>query len=401
MKKIDTLFIIIAMLLVTPLLYAQEQDDSRYLEGAVTEVQGKVVFSRDFNIPGMSKDEIMQRTETWMDGLMKQNKNNSRIVFTDVDAGNIVGNADHYIVFSSTALSLDRTRMLFLLSATAKPENLNLEISRIRYIYYEGGKETSYTAEEMITDEYALNKTHTKLSRGYAKWRRKTVDYVDSIFIGAVNMLKATENDTRNEQELRSNNQTTIVIANNQTPATSQQPAVQPKPVEDAKAVEVTNPVADAKPAIEAKSAVEATPVVETKPAVETKPTTTVAPASAPVPEGYSEADVSALSSELIVAGNGRLVVAIGTDIYNMTTLTANAGGSLGKQNDKTVVYTIFSAEQDVSALKKTDSYSVRFYPNGAERPSVILECKALPSQTTIEGMPQIFSGEVQRAFVK
>ena len=382
MKKINTLFIIIAMMTGSPLLYAQEQGDSRYLEGAVTEEQGKVVFSRNFNIPGMSKDEIMQRTETWMDGLMKQNKNNSRIVFKDADAGNIVGNADHYIVFSSSALSLDRTRMLYILTATAKPENLNLEISRIRYIYNEGGKEETYTAEEMITDEYALNKAHTKLSRGYAKWRRKTVDYVDSVFIGAVNMLKATTNDARNEQELRSNNQSTIVIANNDvaaTPTTQRQPqpAVQPKPAEEIKAAEAVKPAEETKPVI-----VEAVA------------------ASAPVPEGYSEADVNALSSDLIVAGNGRLVIAIGTDIYNMTTLTANAGGSLGKQNEKAVVYTIFSAEQDVSALKKADSYSVRFYPNGAERPSVILECKSLPSQPTIEGMPQIFSGEVQRAFI-
>ncbi len=382
MKKINTLFIIIAMMTGSSLLYAQEQGDSRYLEGAVTEEQGKVVFSRNFNIPGMSKDEIMQRTETWMDGLMKQNKNNSRIVFKDADAGNIVGNADHYIVFSSSALSLDRTRMLYILTATAKPENLNLEISRIRYIYNEGGKEETYTAEEMITDEYALNKAHTKLSRGYAKWRRKTVDYVDSVFIGAVNMLKATTNDARNEQELRSNNQSTIVIANNDvaaTPTTQRQPqpAVQPKPAEEIKAAEAVKPAEETKPVI-----VEAVA------------------ASAPVPEGYSEADVNALSSDLIVAGNGRLVIAIGTDIYNMTTLTANAGGSLGKQNEKAVVYTIFSAEQDVSALKKADSYSVRFYPNGAERPSVILECKSLPSQPTIEGMPQIFSGEVQRAFI-
>ncbi len=370
------------MMTGSSLLYAQEQGDSRYLEGAVTEEQGKVVFSRNFNIPGMSKDEIMQRTETWMDGLMKQNKNNSRIVFKDADAGNIVGNADHYIVFSSSALSLDRTRMLYILTATAKPENLNLEISRIRYIYNEGGKEETYTAEEMITDEYALNKAHTKLSRGYAKWRRKTVDYVDSVFIGAVNMLKATTNDARNEQELRSNNQSTIVIANNEvaaTPTTQQQPqpAVQPKPAEEVKAAEAVKPAEETKPVI-----------------VEAVAT------SAPVPEGYSEADVNALSSDLIVAGNGRLVIAIGTDIYNMTTLTANAGGSLGKQNEKAVVYTIFSAEQDVSALKKADSYSVRFYPNGAERPSVILECKSLPSQPTIEGMPQIFSGEVQRAFI-
>ena len=386
MKKINTLFIIIMLLMGAPLMLQaqEEEDDSRYLEGAVPEEQGKVVFSRDFSIPGMSKDEIMQRTEAWMDALMKQNKNNSRIVFTDAEAGNIVGNADHYLIFSRSALALDRTRMLFLLTATAKPESLKLEISRIHYLYYEGKKEENYPAEEMITDEYALNKARTKLSRGYAKWRRKTVDYVDSVFISAVNMLKATEADARNEQEVRNNNrQTAIVIANNQTAATpaAQQPAAQPQPTEQAKPAVVETKPAEAKPA-------------------ETKPAAAAVPAAAPVPDGYTEADAEALSTDLIVAGSGRLVVAVGTDIYNMTTLTANAGGSLGKQNDKTVIYTIFGADQDAAALKKAETYSVRFYPNGAERPSIILECKALPSQPTVAGMPQIFSGEVQRVFL-
>lgn len=391
MKKINTLFIIIMLLMGAPLMLQaqEEEDDSRYLEGAVPEEQGKVVFSRDFSIPGMSKDEIMQRTEAWMDALMKQNKNNSRIVFTDAEAGNIVGNADHYLIFSRSALALDRTRMLFLLTATAKPESLKLEISRIHYLYYEGKKEENYLAEEMITDEYALNKARTKLSRGYAKWRRKTVDYVDSVFISAVNMLKATEADARNEQEVRNNNrQTAIVIANNQTAAApaAQLPAAQPQPTEQAKPAVVETKPAEAKPA-------------EAKPA-ETKPAAAAVPAAAPVPDGYTEADAEALSTDLIVAGSGRLVVAVGTDIYNMTTLTANAGGSLGKQNDKTVIYTIFGADQDAAALKKAETYSVRFYPNGAERPSIILECKALPSQPTVAGMPQIFSGEVQRVFL-
>ena len=391
MKKINTLFIIIMLLMGAPLMLQaqEEEDDSRYLEGAVPEEQGKVVFSRDFSIPGMSKDEIMQRTEAWMDALMKQNKNNSRIVFTDAEAGNIVGNADHYLIFSRSALALDRTRMLFLLTATAKPESLKLKISRIHYLYYEGKKEENYLAEEMITDEYALNKARTKLSRGYAKWRRKTVDYVDSVFISAVNMLKATEADARNEQEVRNNNrQTAIVIANNQTAAApaAQLPAAQPQPTEQAKPAVVETKLAEAKPA-------------EAKPA-ETKPAAAAVPAAAPVPDGYTEADAEALSTDLIVAGSGRLVVAVGTDIYNMTTLTANAGGSLGKQNDKTVIYTIFGADQDAAALKKAETYSVRFYPNGAERPSIILECKALPSQPTVAGMPQIFSGEVQRAFL-
>lgn len=403
MSKIYTLFIIIILLAgVSPSLLAQDLEDPKYLEGAVPEVNGKVVFSRDFNIPGMSKDEIMSRTETWIDGLMKQNNNNSRIVFTDVDNGNIVASADHYIVFSTAAFSLDRTRMIFILTATAKPESLKLDVDKIRYIYNEGGKEETYTAEEMISDGYALNKTHTKLLRGYAKWRRKTVDYVDSLYLGAVNMLRATEESRQNEADIMgANRQNTIVVSPNNT----EKPAAAPTPVET-KPVE-TAVVKEPEPVVEeAKAMVEETkPVVEEKKVVPVPTPVPVAVAesekpSANIPDGYQEVDVNSIAPEAISAGKGKLVIAIGTDIFNMTTLTAEAGGSLGKQQDKSVVYTILTPEQDATALKKAETYSVRFYPNGSDKPTVIFDCKKLPSQPAMEGMPQMFAGEVERVIV-
>ena len=384
MRKNYTLFIILGLFTCFPSSLLAQNDDSKYLVGAVPEVNGKVVFSRDFNIPGMSKEEIMSRTETWMDALMKQNNNNSRIVFTDADGGNVVASADHYIVFSHTALSLDRTRMIYILTATAKPENLKLEIDKIRYIYVEGGKEETYPAEEMISDDYALNKARTKLSRGFAKWRRKTVDYVDSLFLGAANMLRETEQSRRNEADIMgANRQTTIVIANNE-----EKPVAAP---------------------VETKPAETVQPVVKAEPVVaEPEPTPTPAPVavaeptqqSSNVPDGYQEVDADSITPESIAAGKGRLVIAIGTDIFNMTTLTAEAGGSLGKQQDKAVVYTIFTPEQDVASLQKADKYSVRFYPNGSDKPTVIFDCKKLPSQPAMQGMPQMFAGEVERVIV-
>lgn len=394
MRKNYTLLIILGLLAgFSPSLLAQDLADPKYLEGAVPEVNGKVVFSKDFNIPGMSKEEIMSRTETWMDALMKQNQNNSRIVFTDADAGNVVASADHYIVFSHTALALDRTRMIFILTATAKPENLKLEIDKIRYIYNEGGKEETYPAEEMISDDYALNKAHTKLSRGFAKWRRKTVDYVDSLFLGAVNMLRETEQSRRNEADIMgANRQTTIVIANN-----TESPAAAPV---EAKPSETVQPVVKAEPVVQ-----EPKPVVEEKqaaPAPTPVPAVVAEPAqqTSNVPEGYREVDIDSITPESIAAGKGRLVIAIGTDIFNMTTLTAEAGGSLGKQQDKAVVYTIFTPEQDATSLQKADKYSVRFYPNGSDKPTVIFDCKKLPSQPAMQGMPQMFAGEVERVII-
>jgi hypothetical protein len=188
------------------------------------------------------------------------------------------------------------------------------------------------------------------------------------------------------------------------SPTNTEKPAAAPTPVE-------TKPVETAQPVVEeAKAVVEETKAVaeEAKPVVEEKkvvPVPTPVPVAVKepekptsnVPDGYQEVDVNSIAPEAISAGKGRLVIAIGTDIFNMTTLTAEAGGSLGKQQDKYVVYTILTPEQDATALKKADTYSVRFYPNGSDKPTVIFDCKKLPSQDAMEGMPQMFAGEVQR----
>ena len=84
-----------------------------------------------------------------------------------------------------------------------------------------------------------------------------------------------------------------------------------------------------------------------------------------------------------------------------MTMMTANAGGSLGKMNGKPVVFTIFSPEQSYEQIEKADTYSVRFYPTNQSEPSIILECKKLPSQTPMEGQPRTYIGEIVKAWIK
>ena len=84
-----------------------------------------------------------------------------------------------------------------------------------------------------------------------------------------------------------------------------------------------------------------------------------------------------------------------------MTMMTANAGGSLGKMSGKPVVYTFLTPEQNHEQIDQVETYSVRFYPNGKQEPSVILECKKLPSQEPMEGQPRMYIGEIVKAMVK
>lgn len=203
MNKLTRLFLLVAMLCALPglTLQAQKRDDSKYLAGAVPEVDGNVVFSKSFSVPGMTKEEIYNRMLQWMEADMKDNGNpTSRVVLTDTDTGQIVAISDEWMVFTSTALALDRTRIIYQLSVVCQEEKCELEISKIRYIYRENKER--YTAEEWISDKYALNKSKTKLVRGLAKWRRKTVDFVEAKVQEAVEALSTIEENKPQEKQV-------------------------------------------------------------------------------------------------------------------------------------------------------------------------------------------------------
>lgn len=343
-NRTSFLFALIGLCLPA-LLQAQVRDDSRYLAGAVPEVDGKVVFSKEFSIPGMSREEIYDRLYGWMSARLGRNKNESRIVFADKSRGQIVGVGNEWIVFSSSALSLDRTRVMYQLSALCSPEKCRLEVGRVHFIYREG--QEKYTAEEWITDRYALNKTRTKLVRGLAKWRRKTVDFVDSLGIGAADALSAVAED-----------------------ASAGKKKVEKKPE-----ARVSGPVL-------------------------------IVPKKEVVAEGakagnYREVPPETLPSGLIQSGAGRLVIVIGDDPFNQTVMTADSGGSLGKVDGKAVVFSILSPGQPHEEMEKAARYTVRLYPVGKEEPSVVLECKKLPSPAAAEGLPRTYVGEILKAMVK
>lgn len=357
-KLTQFLFVLMMVCLPVTTLMAdndKDDDDSKYLAGAVPVIDGKVLFSKEFSIPGMSQDEIYNRMLKWMTNRLKENQNNSRVVFAEKEQGTLAGIGEEWIVFSSTALSLDRTWINYQITVVCLPEKCRMEVEKIRYTYREKEK---YTAEEWITDKYALNKAQTKLVRGLAKWRRKTVDFADNLFQGAAQALGEKE----------------VVAA--------------PKPVEKKPAV-VTAPgvvvIGAEKEEIPAATLTPATPV------------------AAPVggTTGYKEIAPDQIPANAIQMGTGRLVIAIGTDAFNMTMMTANAGGSLGKISGKPVVFSILSPDQSYEALEKADTYSVRFYPTGQNEPSVILECKKLPAPAPMEGQPRTYVGEITKALIK
>jgi hypothetical protein len=100
--------------------------------------------------------------------------------------------------------------------------------------------------------------------------------------------------------------------------------------------------------------------------------------------------------------GNGKLVISIGKDEFNMTNMTANAGGALGYQNGKAVAYCTLSADQPYEAIEKAETYTLKLYAPNQTTPSAVIECKKLPSQTTPQaGQPRTYVGEIVKLLMK
>lgn len=79
----------------------------------------------------MSQAQIYDTMTKWMDERLKENKNtDSRIVFSDEVKGTIAGIGEEWIVFHSSALSLDRTLVNYQITVTCKPGNCLVELEK-------------------------------------------------------------------------------------------------------------------------------------------------------------------------------------------------------------------------------------------------------------------------------
>lgn len=83
--------------------------DKKYLAGAVPEVNGKVVFTLDKDVPGMSAEDIYQKVYSVMQELVEETKDkeidpSSRIVAVNKSEHTIVANMREWLVFSSSFL---------------------------------------------------------------------------------------------------------------------------------------------------------------------------------------------------------------------------------------------------------------------------------------------------------
>lgn len=158
----------------------------RYLSGAVTEKDGKVVWELNIDLRGKATQQIYDATIKTFQSYTKQDNQleGSKIALVNKAEHIIVAQVKEWLVFKDAFLALDRAKLQYNLVATCMDGKLNVTMGRISYIYdgNDGKGETKILAEEAINDKNGLNKKKTKLTPGWARFRIKTVDRKDEVF---------------------------------------------------------------------------------------------------------------------------------------------------------------------------------------------------------------------------
>jgi len=189
MKKI---FLAMAMMFA---LSIQAKEDTKYLAGAVPEVNGMVTFTKSFSVANKSAQEVRQIMQAFVNDLVENSipapGKYARIM--DDNADSIVARVCEWMVFKKRPFYLDRTRFRYQIKAKTQGNRVTLSITAISYYYLEdmeGEGGTLFKAEEWISDKEALNKSKTKLYPKSGKFRRKTIDRADELFEAAMDAFE-------------------------------------------------------------------------------------------------------------------------------------------------------------------------------------------------------------------
>ena len=169
-----------------------DNGDAKYLIGAVPVVDGKVTFKTTIEAPGKTAEQVADIVRQFMTKMTKEpgQFEQSRILVDDSVKHEIAGSYQEWLVFKSTALVLDRTRLFYNLIADCQDGKADITMTRIYYLYEEERDPQTFKAEEWITDEMGLTKGKNKLSRVSGKFRRKTIDRKDYLFNKFAELLK-------------------------------------------------------------------------------------------------------------------------------------------------------------------------------------------------------------------
>lgn len=193
-RTLYTLLLMVAAMASNSAAYAQDYTDPKYLQGAVTEENGYVVFRHTYECPGKDRQQIFDALETYTRSLVKSKVSlpQSRITQLTPEDGTIAASMEETLTFKSTNWVLDTARFFYQVVFLAENGRFEVMLRRIHYIYeVNDGPDivTNYPAEEWITDRAALSRKGKLTRVSGKKFRRCTIDRKDEIFQNAYNAV--------------------------------------------------------------------------------------------------------------------------------------------------------------------------------------------------------------------
>lgn len=186
-------YLLSLLLFIPAILFAQTSDTTRYGAGAIPEIDGKVVFSKEFDTPKLTQDQIFDIMLKWANEYFakEKDKKTNKVVFSDKAAGDIAAIGERYLVFANKSFALDHALTKYKIIIECRGSKCTVKMINIKYTYEVNYQREpmQYTAEEWITDESVLTR-NGGLNRVNRKFRIATIDYADDIFKSAGEYLE-------------------------------------------------------------------------------------------------------------------------------------------------------------------------------------------------------------------
>ena len=314
-----------------------EGDMSRYVAaGAVPVVDGRIVFTDNLKLDGgHTAAQVGEVAKKWVtEHLFKYDKQTNRII--SEKPGEIVAMGEREIVFTDNAISLDKAKMSYVLTLGWSASDCSLRIERIKYVYGTAPDIDKFTAEEYITDKYAVNKKRTKLTPITGKFRKATIDFVDEVFGSFNEAFKYY---------------TAAGLAEIVKNAPQVMQAVQPQ--QPAKPAQAARPVNEARPVAPLQQE-RVAPVASDK---------VVSAEKVAGMEGFRKISPEELEGNFIkkISKEWMLITAGNKDKFNM--MTASWGGIGVLYNKPVAICFINPARYTYQIMESGDTYTLTFYP--------------------------------------
>lgn len=358
---------------------AKSQDESKYLKGAVTYDDDKIVFYRNIETPGLSADQIFNAVKGW--SVIEFSGEGQQVLIVNPEKKSVTVRGSRKINVR-VGLFPSKVNANFFAEFACADGVCKIKYLKLHYTNNPSSKNPTdvLTAEEYISDRYALNKAGTKLLGGTGSYRKETIDMIDEITEKAKNAIY--DYNTTEIVERRLN--TTIPVSDDQN---YREPVKVPKLVEGKEKSNIEPPLTAEKLQHSEQS----------EPADKAEPDpVTVRQQS--VPDGFMAIPATKIPGNIIkaVSDNGiRLVAVNGATLESEIT----GEGGLGVKNGVPALF--FIAEGLQPKLSIADRVTFQFvnevYKNAVItiEPWMIIEC----SVEQVGG--ELVTGRIETVWVK